>query len=110
MSLCISITSLSPDHTTGKSRLKFLIKKGDGSAMKDVTIGVSATQNDLDSARFIAIKITDANGKADFGKLKEGDYYYQLDVPTGIPYHKEGIATVKCGKNKWQEITVNNQN
>jgi hypothetical protein len=107
--LYIGLSSSSLNNVAGKSYLKFLIKKGDGSTMKGVTISVSASKNDLDSARFLAIKITDINGKANFGKLEEGDYYYQLDVSTGIPYHKEGIATIKAGKNEWQEISVNNE-
>ncbi len=98
--------STSPNLST-KGGLAFNVKNSAGSGVPNAKIDLAVSQQDLNSGTYLATKTTDANGKADFGKLNGGNYYYKVAVTVGTtPYHGEGVVQVQNGQDIEQTVTL----
>ena len=87
--------------------LKFHVKTNAGMDIPNATVGIALSQADLVTNTYLASRITDSKGNADFGKLNSGNYYYEADVTIGSTrYHGEGIVQVQAGIDLVQELTV----
>lgn len=87
--------------------LAFHVVNGSSSNIQGVTISIALTQQELETGTYLSTKITDANGRADFGLLNQDNYYYRADITiNNIPYHGEGVVQVQGGENLLQELTL----
>lgn len=87
-----------------KGGLAFKVKDDEGEAITNATISIAVSQADLDDGKFLATKQTNSEGKADFGRYNAGDYYYEVDIPRTIPFHKEGVVQLQSGKDLELEV------
>jgi hypothetical protein len=87
--------------------LAFHVINTSGADIQGVTISIALSQDELNTGTYLATRITDANGKADFGLLNQDNYYYRADITiNNIPYHGEGVLQVQGGENLLQELTL----
>jgi 5-hydroxyisourate hydrolase-like protein (transthyretin family) len=87
--------------------LAFRVVDGSSNPMAGVTISLALSQTELNNGTYLSTKITDANGRADFGLLNSGNYYYRADVTiNSVAYHGEGVVQVQAGENLTQELTL----
>ncbi len=99
-------SSTSP-NLSYRGGLAFHVVNGSNADIQGVTISVALTQQELNSGTYLATRITDANGKVDFGLLNQDNYYYRADITiNNIPYHGEGVVQVQGGENLMQELTL----
>lgn len=91
-----------------KGGLAFKVKDAEGTAITNATISIAVSQDDLNANKFLATKQTNADGRADFGRYNPGDYYYEVDVPRTIPFHKEGVVQLQSGKDLELDVIVTN--
>jgi hypothetical protein len=99
-------SSTSP-NLSFRGGLAFHVVDGSGNDIQGVTISIALTQSELNSGTYLATRVTDGNGKVDFGLLNQDNYYYRADVTiNNIPYHGEGVVQVQGGENLSQELTL----
>lgn len=88
--------------------LKFVTKLTDGTLVPGATINIAPSQSDLDNDNFVATRITDSNGAADFGKLNAGNYYYKASSGSGFSTKNgNGIVQIQAGQNVAKDIVLN---
>lgn len=88
--------------------LAFKVVDGNHTPIQGVTVSIALTQTDLSNGVYLYTKITDSAGKADFGLLNAGNYYYRADITINdVAYHGEGVVQVQAGENLTQELTLN---
>jgi len=94
-------------NLSNRGGLAFIIKNQAGQRVQGATVGIALSQGELITNNYLASRITDANGLADFGKLNPGNYYYEVDVTIGsTSYHGEGVIQVQAGIDVTQELTL----
>lgn len=99
-------SSTSPNLSL-RGGLAFHVINGSGDRIQGVTLSIALTQAESNNGTFLATRITDANGKVDFGLLNQDNYYYRADITiNNIPYHGEGVVQVQGGENLTQELTL----
>lgn len=99
-------SSTSP-NLSFRGGLSFHVINGSGQDIQGVTLSIALTQSELNSGTYLATKVTDGSGKADFGLLNQDNYYYRADITiNNIPYHGEGVVQVQGGENLLQELTL----
>jgi predicted membrane protein len=89
-----------------KVKLKFEIKRTDGTPVKGAIISLALTHNDFDVAKYIAIKTTTEDGCTYFKRLKPAEYYYQLDAIDITPFHKEGTIKISEAMTEFTETII----
>lgn len=97
------ITSKAP---LKKVKLKFEVKRTDGTPVKGAIISLALTHNDFDAAKYVAIKTTTEDGCTYFKKLKPAEYYYQLDAIDITPFHKEGTIRISESMSEFTETII----
>lgn len=99
-------SSTSP-NLSYRGGLAFHVVNGSEQPIQGVTLSIALTQSELNSGTYLQTKVTDADGKVDFGLLNQDNYYYRADVTiNNIPYHGEGVVQVQGGENLLQELTL----
>lgn len=94
-------------NLSNRGGLAFIVKNQAGQRVQGATVGIALSQGELITNNYLASRITDANGFADFGKLNPGNYYYEVDVTIGsTSYHGEGVIQVQAGVDVTQELTL----
>jgi hypothetical protein len=85
--------------TTGGLVVKVQLAGSTG-YLTGVDVGIATSLDNLDNGVYLNEKITNANGKADFGQLNPGNYYYDCYHIIGSDeYYGEGQVQVTAGKN-----------
>lgn len=98
--------STSP-NLSNRGGLAFIVKDAGGTRISGARIGIALSQGELVTNNYLASRITDSNGYADFGKLNSGNYYYEVDVTVGSSsFHGEGVLQVQSGVDLVQELTL----
>ena len=98
--------STSPNLST-RGGLAFKVVDGAGSPIEGVTLRIALSQTDMATGTYLATRYTDDNGRADFGLLNAGNYYYRADYTLNdVTYHGEGVVQVQSGENLTQELTL----
>lgn len=98
--------STSPNLSLRGGLIFKVIDEG-GNPIQGVTLSIALSERDLANGTFLATKYTDVKGKADFGMLNAGNYYYQADITMReIHYHGEGVVQVQAGETLTQELTL----
>lgn len=88
--------------------LAFRVVDGSSNPMAGVTISLALSQTELNNGTYLYTKITDSNGRADFGLLNSGNYYYRADITiNNVDYHGQGVIQVQAGENLTQQLTLN---
>lgn len=99
-------STTTPNLST-RGGLAFHIVDGSGNNIQGVTINIALSQSDLASGTYLGSRITGSDGRADFGLLNSGNYYYKADVTiNNVPFHGEGVVQVQAGENLTQELTL----
>lgn len=99
-------SSTSP-NLSFRGGLAFHVINGSGAPIQGVTLSIALTQEEVNNGTYLATRITDANGKVDFGLLNQDNYYYRADITiNNVPYHGEGVVQVQGGENLTQELTL----
>jgi hypothetical protein len=94
-------------NLSNRGGLAFIVKNQAGQRVQGATVGITLSQGELITNNYLASRITDSNGYADFGKLNPGNYYYEVDVTIGnTSYHGEGVLQVQAGVDLTQELTL----
>jgi hypothetical protein len=94
-------------NLSNRGGLAFNIKNTAGNPVSGASVGITLSQGELATNNYLASRITDSNGYADFGKLNPGNYYYEADVTIGnTSYHGEGVLQVQAGVDLTQDLTV----
>jgi hypothetical protein len=87
--------------------LAFKVKDSNGNPISGTTLSIALSQSELNSGTYLATRTTGSDGRADFGMLNAGNYYYRADVTiNNIPYHGEGVVQVQASENLEQELTL----
>lgn len=90
-----------------KGGLAFIVKDQSDALVPGVSIGIALRQEDLATNTYFATRISDSNGRANFGDLQPDNYYYEADaVLNNQAVHAEGMAVVEGGKKLELQITV----
>lgn len=89
-----------------KVKLKFEVKRPDGTPVKGAIISLALTHNDFNIAKYIAIKTTGEDGCTYFKRLKPAEYYYQLDAIDISPFHKEGVISITPTMGEFTETII----
>jgi hypothetical protein len=97
------IAATAPDR---KVKLKFEVKRPDGTPVKGAIISLALTHNEFNAAKYVAIKTTLEDGCIYFKRLKPAEYYYQLDAIDITPFHKEGVITISGNMSEFTETIV----
>ena len=64
-------------------------------------VWIATSLENFDNGIYLTEKITNVSGKADFGQLNPGTYYYDVYYELGdTEYFTEGQVQVEAGKNK----------
>ena len=80
---------------------------GSSAFVSGAEVGLSTSQANLDNSVYVQDKITDSNGKVDFGQLKPGTYYYDGYYDIGSDdYYGEGQVEIVAGKDSEQILNV----
>ncbi len=96
----------SPNFST-RGGLAFKVKNQGGNPVEGATVGIALSQGELITNNYLATRITNSSGMADFGLLNAGNYYYEVDVTiNSVQYHGEGVVQVQAGENLVQELTL----
>jgi hypothetical protein len=99
-------SSTSP-NLSQRGGLLFKVTDEGGDPLKGVTLSIAESERDLASGKFLITRDTDLKGKADFGMLNAGEYYYHADIAIrDMHYHGEGMVRVQAGQNLTQELTL----
>jgi len=99
-------SSTSPNLSI-KGGLAFHVINSSGQDIQGATISIALSQYDLNTGTYLATRITDDHGRADFGLLNQGNYYYKADYSVGdMSFHGEGVVQVQSGENLTQELTL----
>jgi hypothetical protein len=86
-----------PAKTTGGLVVKVQLKGSTG-FLTGVQVGLATSQINLDNSVYLQDKATDASGKADFGQLNPGNYYYDCETTiAGTLYYGEGQIQIVAG-------------
>jgi hypothetical protein len=94
-------------NLSNRGGLAFVIKNSAGDPVSGASVGIALSQSELVTNSYLASRISDSNGHADFGKWNPGNYYYEADVTIGsTSYHGEGVIQVQAGVDITQELTV----
>jgi hypothetical protein len=94
-------------NLSNRGGLAFIVKDQAGNRVQGATVGITLSQGELLTNNYLASRITDGNGSADFGKLNPGNYYYEVDVTiSSTTYHGEGVLQVQAGVDITQELTL----
>jgi hypothetical protein len=94
-------------NLSNRGGLAFNIKNAAGDPVSGATVGITLSQGELVTNNYLASRITDGSGHADFGKLNPGNYYYEADVTIGsTSYHGEGVLQVQAGVDLTQDLTL----
>ena len=94
-------------NLSNRGGLAFIVKDQTANRVQGATVGITLSQGELITNNYLASRITDGNGLADFGKLNPGNYYYEVDVTIGsTTYHGEGVIQVQAGIDLTQELTL----
>ena len=95
-----------PTPTTGGLIVKVNLEGSTG-YLTDVSVGLATSQENLDNEVYLQEKVTDANGKADFGQLNPGNYYYDCYHVIGSDeYYGEGQVQIVAGQNLELTLTL----
>lgn len=90
-----------------KGGLAFKVKDSGGNPIAGVTINIAVSRYDFDNHVYLATRITDQHGHADFGLLNEGNYYYTADVAIdNMHFHGEGVVQVQRSVSTVKELTL----
>ena len=95
-----------PVLTTGGLVVKVQL---DGSTgyLTGVNVGLSTSQDNLDDGVYLQDKVTDSNGKVDFGELNPGNYYYDCYYEVGSnDYYGEGQVQIIAGTDLELTLTL----
>lgn len=87
-------------------KLKFEVKRSDGTPVKGAIISLVASNNDVKVAKFKAIQTTTEDGCAYFKRLRPAQYYYLLDAMDLMPFHKEGTITISENMTEFTETII----
>lgn len=99
-------SSTSP-NLSNRGGLAFHVIDGSGNNIQGVTVSIALTQYDLSTGTYLGTRITDANGRGDFGLMNSGNYYYKADYSiNNVAFHGEGVVQVQSGENLTQELTL----
>ncbi len=86
-----------PAPTTGGLVVKVKLASSTG-YLTGVNVGLATSQENLDKEVYLQDKITDANGKANFGQLNPGNYYFDCYHEIGNnEYYDEGQVQITAG-------------
>lgn len=92
-------TVLPPTPTTGGLVVKVQLQGSTG-FLSGVDVGLATSQENLDNGIYLLEKTTDASGKANFGQLNPGNYYYDAETTIGSDtYYGEGQIQIVAGRN-----------
>jgi len=94
-------------NLSNRGGMAFVIKNSAGDRISGASIGIALSQSELLTNNYIASRVSDSNGFADFGLWNPGNYYYEADVTIGnTSYHGEGVLQIQAGVNITQELTI----
>ena len=89
-----------PDNSTGGLVIKVQLA-GSNDFVEGAIVGIANSLDNFDNGVYLSEKMTNISGKADFGQLKPGTYYYDVYYELGFTeYYTEGQIQVESGKNK----------
>lgn len=90
--------------TTGGLVVKVKLPNSTG-YVTGVDVGLSKSQKNLDKSVYLKEVRTDNGGKANFGQLYPGNYYYDcIARVSGVNYYGEGQIQITVGNN--HELTL----
>ena len=93
-----------PAATTGGLVIKVKIAGSTG-YYTGADVAIATSQANLDAGTFLQLKVTDAQGSANFGQLNPANYYYATSFTVGsTDYYGEGEVQIVAGQN--QELTL----
>ena len=88
----------------------FIVKvKLDGSTgfLTNVLVGLATSEQNLNNSVYLQDLDTDADGKADFGQLNPGNYFYDCYHEVGSDdYYGEGQVQIIAGENLELTLTL----
>jgi len=94
-------------NLSDRGGLAFHVINSSGQDIQGATISIALTQYDLATGRYLGTRVTNDHGRADFGLLNPGNYYYKADYTVGDNvFHGEGVVQVQSGQNLTQELTL----
>lgn len=110
--LCISVLHgcfkdpvIPPPDVSYKGGLAFKAINNRGNPIQGVTISIALSQEELHNGIYLGTRYTDADGRADFGLVNAGTYYYRADILIDdISFHLEGVVLVKAEVKTTQEL------
>lgn len=108
----ISCKDDTKDVTPAKNTGGLVVKaqlSGSTGYLTNVDIGLATSKTNLDNSIYLQSKKTDASGKADFGQLNPGNYYYDcLTTVAGTEYYGEGQIQIVAGTDLELTLTLEN--
>jgi hypothetical protein len=95
-----------PILTTGGLTVKVKLAGSTG-FLTGVDVGLATSLQNLDNSIYLQDIQTDASGKADFGQLSPGNYYYDCFTIIGSDdYYGEGQVQIIAGQNTELTLTL----
>jgi predicted membrane protein len=111
--LCSAAYTDAMQHEAGKEKiplrkvkLKFEVKRPDGTPVKGAIITLTTSRSDVKVAKNPQIRTTTEDGCAYFKRLKPAEYYYMLDAIDISPFHKEGTIAISENMNEFTETII----
>jgi hypothetical protein len=97
-----------PPRTTGGLVVRVRLTGSTG-FLTGVNVGLATSQSNLDRSVYLQDKVTDNTGKADFGQLNPGNYYYDAYHVIGTnEYYGEGQVQIVAGKDLDLTLQIRN--
>lgn len=104
---CVKDPVVPPPDISYKGGLAFRTTNANGNPIQGVTISISLSQEELHNGIYLGTKYSDRYGRADFGLVNAGTYYYRADILIDdISFHLEGVVLVKAGVDITQELEI----
>jgi hypothetical protein len=90
-----------------KGGLLFHVVDGQRQEIEGVIMSIARSEFDLHHSTYIATRVTDIKGRADFGQLTKGDYFYSAEViMDGRRYYREGVVHVQVEKDVIRDVVM----
>jgi hypothetical protein len=97
--------TVSPISTKGT--LEFRVVAGARQELPGVALSIAANEFDLHHGTYVATRVTDVKGRADFGLLNQGEYFYKAEAMyNGKRLYKEGIVQVQAGRELIRDVVL----